>query len=217
VRDGGEGERRWNGAGRPIVPSLVVEGRTLPILHVTQLAAALGLPGPEARSTAGLAWECSTILDAWLGHLRGLDLRLLTRPTPSRGRSCRNLTVNVFHPFELLPETWSTGRFDWDPDGDAGREAVLGDAEAVVRFAERAAAGWAAFLIAAGDELARDDPLVSSPRGEVTYSELLASQRWHASYHYRQLVDFLRSQGTAPTAVLPLERLRDLELPPDIY
>ena len=39
-------------------------------------------------------------------------------------RSLRNLTVNVFHPFELLPTAFDEGRFDWDPDLDDAYFAI---------------------------------------------------------------------------------------------
>ena len=199
------------------MPSLAVDGAVTPILHVSQLAAALGLPEPEAAPSARLAWDATAVLRAWLDHLRPLTSELLTRPTPSRGRSLRNLTVNVFHPFELLPAAWHTGRFDWNPDGDAEREARLTAAEQVVGYAARAYVDWSDFLLEDGRELERRDPRVASPRGEVLYSALLDSQRTHAAFHYRQLVEFLRAEGAPPRDVLPLERLAGLELPAQVF
>lgn len=166
-------------------------GTVTPILHVAQIASALGLPAPPGLERARLAWDIAAILDAWVERLRGLDWELLTRPTPSRARSLRNLTVNVFHPIELLLEAWESGRFDWDPDEDQAREAALGSPEEVVRSADRVAAGWASFLLELGDEIERRDPRVASPRGDVTYSELLESQRRHADFHFREVEAFL--------------------------
>ena len=186
------------------------------MLHVSQIAAALGLPETAVNDPARLGRDAADVLGAWLSHLRELDFDLVTRPTPSRGRSLRNLTVNVFHPFELLPEAWKTGRFDWDPDRDAEREWQLVDAASVVHFAERAAAGWGGFLHESGEALELSDRLVGTPRGEVAYSSLLDFQRWHAAYHYRQLVTFLRAEDATPERVLPLGSL-DLALPSDVY
>ena len=62
------------------------------------------------------------ILAAWLGHLHTTPWSVLLAPTPARGRSLRNLTVNVFHPFELLPAAWTSGEFDWRPEDDGSRE-----------------------------------------------------------------------------------------------
>ncbi len=163
----------------------------MPILHVSQIAAALGLPVPAGLERARLAWDIAATLDGWVERLRGLGWDRLTQPTQSRARSLRNLTVNVFHPIELLSGAWESGSFDWDPGEDSAREAALRSAEEVVRYAERITAGWASFLLEVGDELERRDPRVASPRGEVAYSELLASQRWHADFHLREVEEFL--------------------------
>ena len=173
------------------MPSLAVGRTVLPILHVSQVAAALGLPSPPGQDRARLAWDLAAILDTWIERLRPLPWETLTRPTQSRGRSLRNLTFNVFHPVELLPVAWEGGSFEWDPDEDPAGEEALRSPEEVVRYAERIAAGWSSFLLELGDELERRDPRVTSPRGEVVYSELLGSQRWHADFHLRQVEEFL--------------------------
>ena len=212
MRDSGDGERRWREAGRPLVPTLVVRGEPTPVLHVSQIAEALGLPPPPGGSPRRDAHDATRILDSWLSHVGALEWQTLLRPTPSRGRSLRNLTVNVFCPFELLPTAWSTGGFDWRPEEDGTREATLGDRTALVHFAEQATAGWTRFLTEAGDELARRDPLVASPRGDVPFSTLLSFQRWHAAFHYRQLAEFLRLGGAPDLAAF-----EDLALPRDVY
>lgn len=212
MRDGGEGEHRWREAGRPLVPTLVVRGEPMPVLHVSQIAEALGLPPPLGGSPLRDAHDATVILDAWLLHVGALEWETLLQPTPSRGRSLRNLTVNVFGPFELLPAAWTTGSFDWRPEEDGTREAALEDSAALVRFAEGAAAGWSRLLVEAGDELARCDPVVASPRGGVPFSTLLSFQRWHAAFHYRQLVEFLRLDEA-----LDLAAFEDLGLPRDVF
>jgi hypothetical protein len=191
IRDGGEGARRWAEAGRPVVPSLVVGGEAMPILHVSQLAAALGLPAPETQGVSGLALETVAVLESWLGRVRPLEIAVLTAPTASRGRSLRNLTVNVFHPFELLPGAWTASIFPWEPDDDDGRETRLDTARAVVAYAERILAGWAGFVRTHGSELDEHDPVVASPRGNVRFSALVDSQLRHAWFHHAQLVEFL--------------------------
>ena len=120
-------------------------------------------------------------------------------------------------PFELLPAAWETGRFDWYPEQDAEREARLTELEALVGFAQGACDRFGAFLLEVGDELEDRDPLVSSPRGELTYSTLLTSQRWHAAFHYRQLRTFLEDSGLAPANPLPPEAFADLELPVEVF
>jgi hypothetical protein len=166
---------------------------------VSQLAAALGLPVPPIQEPARLAWETLPVLRSWLDRLRGLDWETLTKPTPSRGRSLRDLTVNVFHPFELLPEAWRSGSFPWEPEHDDEREALLDSAFGVVAYAGRIFGDWTDFVLEHGDELGRRDPTVVSPRGDVRFSALLESQLEHASFHREQLVDFLRAEGRLST------------------
>ena len=195
MHDGGEGTRRWRDAGSPIVPSLVAGEVTTPILHVSQLAAALGLQAPTAQDATRAAWETLPVLRSWLDHLRGLDGRLLTEPTASRGRNLGNLTVNVFHPFELLPEAWETLDFPWEPERDDERGALLETPADVTRYAERILAGWTGFVLQHADELGSRDPVVASPRGQTGFAALLASQLEHALFHHEQLLGFLREQG----------------------
>jgi hypothetical protein len=181
-------------AGRPIVPSVVIDGTATPVLHVSQLAAALGLPAPPCSEPSRLAWETLPLLRAWLDRLRPLGDESLSAPTESRGRSPRNLTVNVFHPFELLPDAWESGQFPWEPERDDEREQALPRPSDVVAYAEGILADWTAFVLEHDDELGRRDPVVSSPRGDVRFSALLDSQLAHVAFHHDQLVAFLRSR-----------------------
>jgi hypothetical protein len=140
---------------------------------------------------------------------------VLVAPTPSRARSLRNLTVNVFHPFELLPETPTSGRFDWDPDRDGEREARLADADAVRAYAGRIADAWKTFVRdGAGCDVARE---IATSRGAIGWANLLASQRWHAAYHYRQLTSFLEARGRPVAHPFPLAGLAGLDLPAEVY
>jgi hypothetical protein len=167
---------------------------TTPILHVSQLAEALGIEASPSAEPTRVAWETLPLLRSWLDRLRPLDLGLLTAPTESRGRSLRNLTVNVFHPVELLPAAWSTGSFPWDPEQDDEREQALRTELEVVGYAERILAQWTEFVLEHGDELGGRDPVVSSPRGEVRFSSLLDAQLAHVAFHHDQLITFLRGR-----------------------
>lgn len=204
-------------AGRPIVPSLLVGGAASPILHVSQLAAMLGLDAPAQLEVSRLAWDATAVLDAWLKLIWPLDFGTLILPTASRGRSLRNLTVNVFHPFELLPVAFDDGWFDWDPSRDDQRGAALQKAEAVFEYASDRYLAWQNWLLEREGELRARDPEVGSPRGSVTYANLLASQRWHAAFHYRQLLAFLGSRGHEVSGALSLASLGDLDLPPEVF
>jgi hypothetical protein len=155
---------------------------------VSQVAAVLGLDAPEIGDSTLLAWATLPPLRAWLDRVRALEPGLLTQPTQSRGRTLRNLTVNVFHPFELLPAAWTSGQFPWEPERDDERERALGD---VVSHADGILATWTAFVLEHAEVLGRRDPVVSSPRGEVRFSAVLDSQRNHAAFHLDELVVFL--------------------------
>jgi hypothetical protein len=211
VGDGGEGERRWRSAGRPVVPSLAVGDTLRPVLHVSQIAEALGLDPPPSSHPLRDGRDAGAVLGTWLSELRSADWDALLRPTRSRGRSLRNLTVNVFHPFELLPGAWTTGEFDWRPERDDLLERRLADRGSLLGYAQSAADGWRRFLDEHGAELETRDPLTRSPRGPLRFSSLLAFQRWHAAYHYRQLTATLRREPTL------LDSLPDLRLPEEIF
>lgn len=215
IRDGGGGRRRWETAGRPAVPALAVAGVVTTILHRSQIGLLLGLEVPDEGEAAALARDCAAVLEAWTMHLEGLPFPLLTAPTPSRGRSLRNLTVNVFHPFELLPAVPADGRFEWNPDGDAEREQRLRDADEVRAYAARIGQAWSAFV--RDSDGADEGLLVSSPRGEITWSSLLAQQRWHAAYHYRQLTSFLAEEGQQVVHRLRLDGMAGLDLPDEVF
>jgi hypothetical protein len=212
-----DGAARWVAAGRPIVPSLLLRGIASPILHVSQLASMLDLEVPSVPAATRLAWDSLAVLQGWVELVRPLDLETLVAPTPSRDRSLRNLTVNVFHPFELLPVAFATGRFEWDPDLDDEREASLADAAAVVAYAGDRAAAWRSWLLEHEDVLERRDPDIESPRGRLSYTSLLAAQRWHAAYHYRQVLAFLGSRGHDLAGSYSLASLADLDLPAEVF
>ncbi len=179
------------------------------MLHVSQLATALGLPWQAPLPAEALAWDTVALLEAWAGGVAALDTEALLAPTPSRGRSLRNLTVNVHHPFELLPEAWAGGSFPWDPDRDGEREERLADAGAVHAYAAGITTRWAAFVAANGPGLGTHDPVVASPRGHARFSVLLDGQRWHAAFHLRQL------EHVTGARLLP--SLGALALPTDVF
>ena len=217
MRDGGDGARRWEEAGRPIVPSLLLEGSARPVLHVSQLSTWLGLPEPPSQASTRAGWDILGPLRAWVDHLDALGDTVLLEPTPSRERTIKELTVNAFHPLDLLPGAWTSGEFDWHPEDDASRIESLANAEAVRAYAHRICDGWNLFLLDAGAALDERDPQVRSPRGTLAYSTLLTSQRWHVAFHYRQVTVFLASRGVElPNAITP-DALGRFELPQDVY
>jgi hypothetical protein len=208
---------RWVAAGRPTLPSLLLDGVASPILHVSQLASLLGLEWSAQLEVSRIAWDATAILEGWLHAIRPLDFEMLTQPTRSRGRSLRNLTVNVFHPFELLPTAFDERWFDWDPAVDEAREAELQDSASVVGYATDSYLTWHEWLDTHEGELVDRDPEIDSPRGTLTYANLIASQRFHAAFHYRQLLAVLEEGGRDLTGLLSLASLVDLELPREVF
>ena len=87
----------------------------------------------------------------------------------------------------------------------------------MVAYAAERHAVWQRWLLERDADLAGRDPDVDSPRGRLSYASLLASQRWHAAYHYRQLVAVLRSRGDAVNGAFSLASLADLDLPEEVF
>jgi hypothetical protein len=192
---------------------VVVDGDLTSFLHTNQLAEILGLPRRASSGSLEIGRDTVALLRSWLDWLRDVEWPAMTAATPSRGRTLRELTVNVFLPFDLLPGTWRTGRFDWRPEEDEQWSRRLRDARAVVRFAEAAEHRWNRFLCTTGDSLRRRDPLVSTPRGDMLYSELVAFQRWHAAFHHRQALEFLSSLGLPVGRTIDALSTMDVEKP----
>lgn len=207
--------------GRPTVPLLIVDGRLYPLLHTSQIASALGLSDGESHGlkSTRLGWDSVGILESWSSLLEAMGWDLMLMPTRSRGRTSRNLTVNVFHPFELVPQAWASGRFEWHTDeSDRLREAELSDEASVQAYAHRCLSAFSSFLLDKESQLEKQDPtVVTSSRGEAPFSVLLHAQRTHAATHHRQLIDFLGDHGVPVDNVLDVEAIADLDLSKELY
>ena len=99
----------------------------------------------------------------------------------------------------------------------ARRARDLQDAPAVVAYASDRYVAWQDWLRENERDLLTREPDITSPRGCVTYSNLLDSQRWHAAFHYRQLLAFLDGRGYDLTAARSLASLDGLTLPAEIF
>lgn len=111
-----EARRHREALGKPPVPALVVDGMPTTILHISQIASLLGLSSHCDAVAERMAWDTVTIPRSWMETLSRLGWEIVLQPTPSRGRKIRNLTVNTFHPFELIPAGFATGQFEWYPE-----------------------------------------------------------------------------------------------------
>jgi hypothetical protein len=218
--DQGQGSQIHREFGSPTVPALVVDGTSYPIGHASQIASILGLPVPEGQvGTVQLGWDIVTILDNWLEMLEPLNFDAMLTPTKSRGRSIRLLTVNTFHPISLLPGAWVERTFKCHTrDSDARREAALTDANMVREYARRCLSPFQGFLMSNEEELANQDPIVStSNRGDMTFSVLMHSQRSHAAIHHRQILDTFRNLEISVANALDVDEIADLDLPRSLY
>ena len=216
--DGGEGERRHRDAGSPIIPYLLIDGEANSFRHPSQIALLLGMEAEGMQPSTGVAWGLHDVLTRWIGVIRDVPFEAMLVPTRSRGRDLRNLTVNVFRPVQYLPDAWRLEEFYWyTGEADLQQEALLRDADAVVGFAERVATDFYGFLMDEGDALSERDPVLRSNRGEMTLSALLVSQRFHAAFHYRQIIDHLTSTGVADKEPLPETLAKEIGLPANLY
>lgn len=209
----------WEELGQPRIPCLLLDGQVVRILQVSQIASALDLPMPEVGSVKRLAWDIVPVLESWLEILPTVDWDYALTPSQSRERSIRNLTVNAFHPFELLPVTWTSREFDWNPElTDVGMEQPLDTLEKLIAFAQKCLIDWQSFLLDMDEELQGDGPEIDTPRGRVTFNVIVAGQRFHAAWHYRQIVDHLRLGRFEVKEPLDVEAISaDLTLPAYIY
>ena len=184
-----------------------------------QIASALGLPQPEeSTGSVRLGWDAASILESWATLLPSASWAQVNKSTPSRGRSICNLTVNTFRPYEMLPETWRTRRFEWRTgEEDAKREREITDMQELEGFAWKIQRSWEDFLLESEAELKASDPVIESNRGDAPFSVVLRSQRWHAAFHHRQIVDFLAAEDVHVAEALDVAGFDDLDLPDSIY
>jgi glutaredoxin len=212
-----DGAVRWAALGRPRVPSLVLDGHTTALYHVSQAAALLGLATAESAQSLRLAWDIAAVLEAWSDDLAAISWQLMTTATRSRGRTVRNLTVNVHEPVRQLQVAWEHGQFVWDTDQDERRACALEDVSAVRSYAELATAEWIMFLADVGDQLGRPGHQVQAGEETLSFDALLDAQRFHAAFHYRQLRSFLAEWDAAPSGSLDVARLDGLRLPENAF
>ena len=197
------GRARWEAAGRPGLPAVLAGEVATSIATLAQLAAAVGAAAPPGRPTAQEAGECLALLHAWLAHVRALDWELLSRPTQSRGRTLRELTVNVFEQLEHAPEAWETGELRRDPGDDATRAAAFASRDELVGWADGIAQRWGDFLLLHERDLDEAPPPFASARGTLEWGPFVSAKLWHTAFHYRELVEFCQAEDVPrPAGVL---------------
>jgi glutaredoxin len=216
--DEGEGKRRHAQAGAPLVPAVVIDGEVFPVQHPVQIASLLGLDIDVARSSTAIAWSLLEVVQRWEAAMTDVAIDVLCQPTPSRGRSVKHLVVNVSRPIMLLPGAWHSHKFHWyTAEADLQQIAYLTSAEEIAEFVTRARIVFGNFLLDHGDALSESDPFITGLRANMRYSELLATQRFHAAFHYRQAVDHLVTSGIDRKHALPQAIVHEIGLPTNLY
>jgi hypothetical protein len=218
--DDPQGRREWELAGRPLIPAVRIDGVTKSVLYPGQLAPLLGVPEPDRAVATRLAWDLVALADAWADAIQSVDAAVLhrdlplSRPQPQRPMAIRDLLVNVLHPIALLADAWQTQRLEWFPEErDEEIAASLPDKPSATAYALRVSAALTSFVAEQSVQGFDANPLVWSPRGEVYYDRLLASQRWHAAFHYAQMVEVLGTWDAPLDNPYPLRTMPGLDLP----
>lgn len=169
------------------------------------------------ENAVATAWDIDALLLAWIENTQALGWDVLNEPTPSRGRTLRDLSVNVFRPIELLPQAWRCGRFVWIASEDDQRVAELDALAGVLAYLASVEAGWKHFLIDEEPALGAGDRTVGTEKGDLKYRSLIDAQRLHASYHLRQQMAFLEQRGLSPASAFRPEHALGLKLPRAIF
>ena len=226
-----EERERWLAAGSPPVPTLVIDGIPHVLQHPSQAAVLLGLEAPPAlRDASRVAWDIDSLMAAWVEVCTETPWDALTSPIAGFGRTPLALAVDASVGIKALLEPFVSEWFHWpgNPEtGETGDQTVVAyEASIVQRIVDRGdlltfvatvATDWRDFVVANDDAFASDPARpVRTPRGPLTWVELLEAQRLHCAQHYRQATTWLTSRGQE-TPLLDLETLYGMRLPDAVY
>jgi hypothetical protein len=226
-----EQRERWLADGSPPVPTLVVDGVPHVLQHPSQAGRLLGLETPPGlRDAVQVAWDIETVMEAWVSLVTDTPWQALQTPMPVLGRTPLALAVDAAVGIDALTEPFATGWFHWPGNprtGETGDHVVVAYEASIVEtidhrddllaFVGRVRRAWREFVAAREPEL-RADPArpVRTPRGPLSFVELLEAQRLHCAQHYRQAATQVAALGHATPAV-DFDALYGLRLPASIY
>jgi hypothetical protein len=226
-----EQRERWRADGSPPVPTLVIDGTAHVLQHPSQAGLLLGLETPPAlRDAVQVAWDVDAVERALLELVETARWDAWLAPMPVLNRTPLALAVDISVGISALVEAFDSGWFHWPGNprtGELGDEVVVAyeasivatiqDRTTLLEFVRPVADAWRAFVTANEDAFASDPArLVRTPRGELTWVELLEAQRLHAAQHYRQAVTQLAALGQ-PVPALDLDAFYGMRLPASIY
>jgi hypothetical protein len=222
---------RWIAAGSPPVPTLVIDGTPHVLQHPSQAGLLLGLETPPAlRDAVQVAWDIDAVERAFLELVETTPWDALLTPMPVLSRTPLALAIDASVGIAALLEPFITGWFHWPGNpvtGELGDAVVVAyeasvvaticDRDDLLAFVRPVVESWRTFVLENEDAF-RVDPAraVRTPRGALTWVELLEAQRLHAAQHYRQAVTQVASLGH-PVPGLDLNTLYGMRLPIEVY
>jgi hypothetical protein len=222
---------RWIAAGSPPVPTLVIDGTAHVLQHPSQAGLLLGLETPPAlRDAVQVAWDIDAVERAFLELVETTPWDALLTPMPVLSRTPLALAIDASVGIAALLEPFVTGWFHWPGNpvtGELGDAVVVAyeasvvaairDRDDLLAFVRPVVESWRTFVLENEDAF-RVDPAraVRTPRGALTWVELLEAQRLHAAQHYRQAVTQVASLGH-PVPGLDLNTLYGMRLPIEVY
>jgi hypothetical protein len=226
-----EQRERWIADGSPPVPTLVIDGTPHVLQHPSQAGMLLGLETPPAlRDAWQVACDIDAIAEAFLELATTTPWEELVTPMPGLNRTPLALGVDASVGISALLEPFTAGWFHWPGNpltGESGDAAVVAyeasivatidDRDDLLAFMRPVAEAWRSFVLDNQDAF-RADPMraVRTPRGDLSWVELLEAQRLHAAQHYRQAATQIASLGHA-VPELDLDCLYGMRLPNAIY
>jgi hypothetical protein len=226
-----EQRERWLADGSPPVPTLVIDGTAHILQHPSQAGLLLGLETPPAlRDAVQVTRDIVAVADAWRELVTTTPWDALLTPMPVLNRTPLALAVDACVGLRALLEPFETGWFHWPGNpvtGETGDQAVVSFEASIVAtirtrddllaFVRPVCEDWSTFAVE-NEGAFRADPAraVRTPRGQLTWIELLEAQRLHAAQHYRQAATQVASLGH-PVPALDLETFYGMRLPEAIY
>lgn len=208
-----------------------IDGTAHVLQHPSQAALLLGLEtAPALRDAVQVAWDIDSVLDAFLELVETTPWDALLAPMPVLNRTPLALAVDASVGITALREPFLTGWFHWPGNPVTGElsdaavvayeasiVAAIGDRDDLLAFVRPVVESWRTFVVENEDAF-RADPArpVRTPRGELTWVELLEAQRLHAAQHYRQAVTQVASLGHSVPG-LDLSTLYGMRLPTALY